>query len=463
MTNFRSKGKGKDRVVYPLKTSSKSVSHKVPVIHKESSAKGYATAKGVFPEYFQPNLELLYKPDDYSRFEFFLHSNKNVKKISKNMWVAPPYKDRYQGSHTTTVYWKTPEGVFRYNVPTDKKGIISERVACARLLDVFDGDREGRWRNVFLDVGINAEKRYDTSEKAGTYRWYLYPNESDIKLIDDQNTKILEILKQYKSGRKRCILISGGTPEQRDAISNGIEKNFTIAEKKMIAGNYITIGPTRAGVAGYYSQQTDASARPIGVAEIRINPAYANEKDVSVIVHEAIHLLRDHDETRDPHLRATKKYIGRDADLEESLTEAETVSRERPFNKHKSQCGYYHYLKVSGKTKDDLVYDDRVTINVPKDETDAIKKGKKGKSAQKAVMKNYPKTHIAKLKNKGDAEAIDSYYKLENRKGTKAETETHIQTYAPSGKQSESREDAGMKASAEHVIKYKDGKQVKIK
>ena len=428
----------------------------------DEDTKGYSTVK-IVSEYRRPKeigpitketVERVKKADDTT-------------KIAKNIYqIGKPYKLKYQGTHTTTILMQRKNGQwYYYDIPTDKQGKLPERVIAQRVLDIADGDRQGHQRSVFLDVGIDAEHMWDPDkpvDRAQTYRWYLHPNESDIRNMDDKNSKIYEVLKETKTS-KRCILLSGGTDEQRDAIAQSIEKNYTVAEKKVIAGNLITIGATPKGVAGYYSQQTDDHNNPIGCAEIRVNPEYAKE-DSDVVIHECIHLLRDHDAKRDPHLRAVKKYRGKDADLEESMTEAETVSRQRPFTKDKSPTGYYHYVRSKDKTTGEIIREDRIIINNPKDKNKFREKGKKGKSAQKAVIKNYPKSNISKMKNKGDAEAIDSYYNLENRKGQPDSSQTHIQTYAPKGNISQEKsEDTMMKSSAQHVTKWKDKKAIKIK
>lgn len=447
---------------------------------RATSVPGMSTAN-VIPEYKRPK-EAGPLTDKKSKELLSGKGAVKLTKMSNNMWmVAKPYKLPHEGTHTTTVLWRKGNGKYYYvDIPTDKSGRIPERVAAARLLDTFDGDREKHHRSVFMDVGINANRRWDKQDKPNTYRWYLHPNESDIKFTDDRNTKIMEILKQNKRG-KRSILLSGGTEQQRNAVGKAIEKNFTVAEKRIIAGNLITIGHTPPGVAGYYSQQTDQYHNPIGCAEIRINSSYASENDSSVVIHECIHLLRDHDTKRDPHLRAVKHYRGRDADLEESMTEAETVSRERPMHKHESGTGYYQYIEKKtpdGKYKPagELVMDDRVVINAsalkkseyndltPEEKKKVITRGKKGKSSQKAVLKHYPETNISKLKNKGDAEAIDSYYKIENRKGQPDAKAVHVQTYAPEGNiKQERKEDAAMKKSGDSVSKWNDKKLTKIK
>jgi len=425
----------------------------------KSTTKGMQTAN-IVPEYHRPGTRKI-ATDSAKNLIKLPYSEK----IGTNIWLlGKPYKERYKGAHTQEVLIRNKDGYYKFEVPTTKNGSIPPRVIAARILDLADGNRTGRPRSVKLDVGINAENVYELDSKDDrddVLRWYLHPNESDIKLMDDKQTKILEILKKTKSG-KRSVLIVGGSKAQRGDIAQAIEKNFTVAEKKVIAGNLITIGNTRAGVAGYYSQQTDKDHNPLGCAEIRINSKYANEKGSDVVIHECIHLLRDHDKTRDPKIRAVKHYRGRDKDLEESMTEAETVGRQKPLTKHENGTGYYRYV-ASDKTTKETIIDDRIVITEPKDKDNYLKSGRKGKSVQKKVLKNYPKTHISKMKMAGNVEAIDSFYKSDNRIGQE-DVKTHTQIYSPNGNsKSEKDLDQSMKKTGKKVSKWDDGKKRKLK
>jgi hypothetical protein len=127
--------------------------------------------------------------------------------------------------------------------------------------------------------------------------------------------------------------------------------------------------------------------------------------------------------------------------------------------KHMLQTGYYQYIK-SDKSTGQTIIDDRIIVTTPKDKTQYGMSGKKGKSVQKAVLTHYPNMAISKLKLKGDAEAIDSYYHLENRKGQNVE----VQTYAPGQtSKGERREDKSMKRSARVVKKWDDAKLKRLK
>jgi hypothetical protein len=157
-------------------------------------------------------------------------------------------------------------------------------------------------------------------------------------------------------------------------------------------------------------------------------------KNSDVIIHEAIHALRQFDADRDPRLKHVKHYWGKDADLEESLTDGETTGRQRPFERTNYHSGYYHFLKIplpdsktgALKAAGEMVTEDRVTI------TGEVQKGLKGKRVQKAIVLKYPMTNIAHLKLKGPAEAIDTYREVERSlPGKEKPVTTHVQMYKP--------------------------------
>jgi hypothetical protein len=158
-------------------------------------------------------------------------------------------------------------------------------------------------------------------------------------------------------------------------------------------------------------------------------------------------------------MKHVTSYVGKDKDLEESMTEAETRSRQKPFAPE--TAGYYGYVKVpDGKSKSDMQTEDRVTINqIDLKKHTAKERNKRGKRAISSTRKNYPKTHISKLKMAGDAEAIDSFYEAEKVDGSKE----HIQTYQPrGGSKADAAEKKALKKDTKILYEWKDGKKVKV-
>ena len=361
----------------------------------------------------------------------------------------------------TVVIWRDGKKARATLIPTDKKGRVSEPIAAERLMDEADGDRGGRYRNVMVDFSETAKvqsdlKSMDKKERAQVYRWFVHPNESDVKGLDNKFSDLKEILSRGKS-KKRHIIIAGGTKEERENIAKHIDQAFTIKEKKVLAGTLIKIAPAGRGVAGYYSQRRDWNGKPVGAATICIDPDYTDES--GVIVHECIHALREHDKSRKGGMKHVTTYIGKDKDLEESMTEAETRSRQKPFQTE--SAGYYGYVKsVDGKSKGEMQTEDRVTINdIDLKKHTPKERNKRGKRAISATRKNYPKTHISKLKMAGDAEAIDSFYEAEKQDGSKE----LIQTYQPrGGKKADAAEKKALKRDSKVLYEWRDGKKVRV-
>jgi len=408
-------------------------------------ATGIGTAR-LSVAYFRPRLEEINKDDVEKRIAAY-----QGREIDKNMWVLRTRKSYiYRGTYTTNVVIKRGDKYYIVDIPTDKNGLIRQVVMAERLLDTESGDREGHTRNVLIDCSVNALKKYDAKNLAKTYQWFLYPNETDVINIDDANTKLVEILnKGGKVKHSSKILITGGTPSDRGKIASGINVNFTNREKGIINNCLIEIAPDNRRYAGCFQGKTDAKGDIIGVPRIVVTKSYINNADV--IVHECIHSLRQFDPKRDYRLQAVKRYWGQDADLEESLTEAETTGRKRPF-KREVKAGYYHYIKIPNKTSSDLIVEDRVTI------TGDIEKGMKGKRMEKKLLLKYPLTNIAHLKIKGNAEAIDTFYRLDNPVD---KTSQHIHLYNPRGTlQTDKEADNQLKGEfGGKIVQFQDGKQ----
>ena len=388
-----------------------------------------------------------------------------VKPLAKNMWLLGRERRGGRGAGFLTAVAIRHQGEYSvFRVPTDAQGVIPDSIMAERILDIDDGDREGRRRNVVIDVYEDAERKAMLKSKdfiPESYRWYMYPNEMDVEQLDDPQSLLIQILtKKDKPSGPRALIISGGTQEQRDGVAQAIRDNFTIAEKKVLAGNLIRITPQRKGIAGTYRKPFFNFGQSEGVGTIEIAPGHTSEKS-DVVIHEAIHALRQEDPKREKALKAPERYQGRDADLEESLTEAETVIRQRPFHKHEGGAGYYHYLRDPGKSREVLIKEDRVTGTEPKESEPWDSKPKKGKRAQSKVIKNYPGMNIRKLKIRGDAEAIDTFFKIQGQEPGKV---THVQVYSPGGDIAQAKAvQVIAKESGPRVTEWRDGKAVLIK
>ncbi len=425
------------------------------------SSKGFEDGYGIESRYNRPKIET---GMDWITARKIFDSDPEYTKLNKDTYMII-HKDRGE----TVVMWRDGKRMVFMAMPTDQEGRIPYPLAAERMMDTADGTRRKQGdglfkprRNVKRDFGETAKVQLDLSSKdpkelVNVYKWWRFPNESDIKGLDSADSEMLEILPGGKG--KRHIVIVGGTKEQRKDVAMNIDKSFTVPEKKTLAGTVIAIDLNMPpGVAGYYSQRHDVEGKSIGAPVIGIHPT--KTKSPGVVVHEAIHNLRDHDRGRKGALKHTKTYKGRDKDLEESMTEAETKSRVKPY--YPERAGYYGYVKdKKGKSSAELQTEDRIEINqintkvhTPKD------RNKKGKRAVSSTRKNYPKTHISRMKMAGDVESVDSYYEAERKDGVK----TKIQTYQPEGgKAADKKEQTAMKRRSVKLHEYRDGKKVRIK
>lgn len=294
----------------------------------------------IISTYFRPQPETIDKDDLDARLKRF-----GGKQIGPNMWLIETTKSYMLPKTAITLVAIRQLGKYYiYTIPTDKKGNISQINMAERLLDTDSGDRHGAPRNVMIDVGIDALQIHDPKDQERIYRWWLYPNETDVKKIDDSRTMIAEILgKGQKWGRCK-VLIVGGTNEQREKIAADLTANFTVREKQIINNCLIEIVSDNKSYAGCFQGNTDSQGNIIGTPKINVTSSSVKNSDV--IIHEAVHALRQFDQSRDPKLKAVKNYWGKDADLEESLTDGETTARQRPFQRDDYHSGYYHYIKI---------------------------------------------------------------------------------------------------------------------
>ena len=405
----------------------------------------------IISTYFAPKLEELDKKDFESRMARY-----GGKQLGPNTWLLQTTKSYLiRGSYVTQVVLRQLGKYYICQIPTDKKGSISQINMAERLLDTDTGDRHGQPRNVMIDVGIDSLQIHKETDREKVYRWWIYPNETDVSRIDDSKTMIAEILgKGQKWGRAK-VLIVGGTDAQRTKIADDLTNNFTVREKQIINNCLIEIVPDNRSYAGCFQGHTDSSGNIQGTPKIAVTNSSVNNSDV--VIHEAIHALRQFDANRDPRLKAVKHYWGKDADLEESLTDGETTGRQRPWARGINyRSGYYHHLKIPNKTSGQLVTEDRVTI------TGDVDKGLKGKRVQKAIILKYPMTNIAHLKIKGNAEAIDTYREVERSlPATGKAVTTHVQMYKPDATQATDRaQDQTLKEETPgKITQWEDGKR----
>lgn len=364
------------------------------------------------------------------------------------------------GMYITTHPVKTVKvGKKKFDIPVGPDGKVPEEALIARFLNVDEGDRGGGRRNAIIDINDYAKVRLEpnpTPEQAK--EWWAHPNESDIKGIDDPFQNIFGGLEAGSKGAKeahKSIAIMGGTPEQQQAVRKAIADSFTVAEQRKMMGTTIFITDLR-GAAGEYHGKSYGGSYLIKLDR-------HNGIDADTVTHELIHHLRTVDDKREePLLKARQPYYGKDRDLEEAATVAESMARHKPYD-FQGNTGYYSLMKDGRNrmgedrgnfTRKDVVKDGKGNVTAPKNQ-ELILSGKKGRRAVKATREGWPTSNIAHLSIDGKkAEAIDQWYAIEGKNG---KTVDKVQVYSPQGIQAKVRPRKGQTA-----YEYQDGRKVRI-
>lgn len=413
-------------------------------------------------------------PIGKEQYDSYAARAKQVGKTMYLMGVDRGYGNRSGMPYRAAICYKDGKEYYAAYIPCDKSGNLTLEAMAARLMDTAEGSRDHHERNMFVDLAVDADTQSRPDDKGGTYAWFLHPNESDVVGIDNIGAKVVELIKGSAGGKTtRTLIITGGSEADRSFIAETIKNNFTNKEKQTLGGVMIVIGNAGSGAAGYF-QSNSKHGEIYGVPTIVIGEHYVRESDVTI--HEAVHALRAFDKERPEQLKAVENYIGNDADVEESMTEAETVTRQRPLDKHKHTTGYYRYVSSQGDgTRDPdakdlarsggnyLVVSDRLQLDDIQEAGKFIEKAKKGKRALRALLNQYPHTHIAHMKNRGTSEAIDTYYKAHAQKGSPL-PDVERQVYSPDANAhtAQARDADARSLTAGKVVEYEDGKAVVI-
>jgi len=345
-----------------------------------------------------------------------------------------------------------------YIAVDEKTGKIPPEILALRLMQEGDGSRRGTKRNATIDVEEHARKKFkmdDDPEKLVS--WWAYPNESDIDGIDTPGSPFFSEAQKVKGKKAKMaqkgIAVFGGTKEQREKIREYIEKGFTVSEQKKLRGVLIEISPLEPGVAGAYYGKVKG-----GYHLVRIDPKSVN---ADTVVHELVHHLRVVDQDRKSPLLRQRPYEGKDKDLEEAATTAESITRHKPYAWE--SVGYYHLIEDGRKkshldrglfTNQEVRVDPDGQIRIESNRH-LIEKALRGKRALKSVDKNFVRSNIGHLNlTGGKLEAVDQYYTVMKKNG---QTE-NIHVYSPKGKRVIPEVRKG-----EKLYEWRDGEKVRIK
>jgi len=222
---------------------------------------------------------------------------------------------------------------------------------------------------------------------------------------------------------------TAGTKEQRKQLMEMVEEvekeGFTAHERKIMDDVKFKVGAGHA-LGVHRSTGHPNSPREIGLRPSLIQPKKpkdkagrnARDQGKETLTHEMVHDLRLVDKDRPLSQRSTVYRGKADRDLEESMTELESVGRRKTMRGQ----GYYSFLKTGPKF-DTNIREDKARVTGDKQGRRVIR----GKQAYRKTGKAYPKSHISRLDNKKKAELVDIFMDVD-KKGHDTE---HVHIYNP--------------------------------
>ena len=268
-----------------------------------------------------------------------------------------------------------------------------------------------------LDNSIQAQRIYPFP----TDTWFRGAfNRTDVEGIDTFDPS---------TGVARRRRETAGTKDQRKLLMEMVaeveKESFTAHERKILDEVNYRVGAGHA-LGVHRSNGNPGSDREIGIRESLLQPkkpkdkAGRNTRDQGkeVIAHEMVHDLRLVDNDRPLSQRSTVYRGKADKDLEESMTELESVGR----RKTTKGSGYYGFLRT-GPPFNRNVREDKALVTGDKQARRVIR----GKQAWRKTGKAYPKSHISRLDNKKKAELVDIFIDVD-KKGHDTE---HVHLYNP--------------------------------
>ncbi len=318
----------------------------------------------------------------------------------------------------------------RYEIPVDPKtGRVPEEYLFARFLATNQGSRNGKERNILIDIGKDAETLHDipaggfTPQQLIETGWWQGVNECDIVGIDDTGALAFarELDEASKSaqaqGRKMVFLMPEDSAQRARSI---LARDFNASELKRAVRNggiIIKEGNPGRGAAGCYVSRQETSSLKTPV--IILGKGWNEE----TLVHEFTHHLRHVDETRGGLTRtplklnaagervSMKEYGQREfnsaINLEEAATVAESLVRiQEPSD---GANGYYTATKVHGDTPYDRYRYDRKTL--------APEKPMRGRKAEKQVTGKFGDTSISHLGYYRPGSNAANYYEERKKRG----------------------------------------------
>ncbi len=327
--------------------------------------------------------------------------------------------------------WVTAKNGQKWEIPVDPKtGRVPNEYLFGRFLDINRGSRNGRERNILIDIWKEADMIHEIPDGGFTPQqlietgWWQAVNESDIEGIDDTGARAFarELEDAAKSaqaqGMKMVLLMPD---ESQKRVRDIIARDFNASEvKKAVRNGGIIIkeGNPGRGAAGCYipMQETSSLKTPVIIL--------GKNWDEETLVHEFTHHLRHVDQTRGGLTRTPlklnaggervssraydRKEYNSAVNLEEAATVAESLVRiQAPST---GANGYYTATKVHGDTPMERYTHDRTTL--------VTDKPMRGRKAEKQVTGKFEDTSISHLGYYRPGSNAANYYKERKAKGT---------------------------------------------
>ena len=333
------------------------------------------------------------------------------------------------GKRKISTVWVTAKNGMKYEIPVDSKtGKVPEEYLYARFLDENRGSRNGKQRNILIDIGKDAETLHDipsggfTPQQLVETGWWQGVNESDIVGIDDTGAlafarELEEAAKSAQAQGKKMIFLM--PQESADRARSILSKDFNASEIKRAVKNggiIIKEGNPGRGAAGCYISRQESSSLKTPVIIL------GRDWNEETLVHEFTHHLRHVDETRGGLTRTPLKLnasgervhysnineYNSAINLEEAATVTESLVRiQEPSS---GANGYYAATKVHGNTPYERYTHDRKTL-VPD-------RPMRGRKAERQVTGRFDDTAISHLGYYRPGSNAANYYKERKAKGT---------------------------------------------
>jgi len=241
-----------------------------------------------------------------------------------------------------------------------------------------------------------------------------------------------------------------------------IKRNFSESERRTMRGLKIESKQLEAGLAGTWEVED-------GRSSIELSKSYPTDRKPAILVHELTHHLRRFDKSRRGVLRDLPNSRA-DRDLDEAMTEAETIARYNPY--HWSDVNEPNYWYITRKVRQSktaftnqkatskAMFKDRKRFTEQPRARHHIQlqnSGKFGEDAPRSARKHFVGSEISTLIDKGQNEAIDRFFEYTTRRDRRR---IHVRSKPGSKVLRHIRKMVGWEGS---LFEWKDGRKYRVR